>query len=86
MQDNDATGRLSSRPPAGDDPIGRFERLYVEAERGEAEVPWEEMAFRTITRTLRRYFLDRRLGPGYPVHLSAIERRPPLTPDLLAAG
>jgi ADP-ribose pyrophosphatase YjhB (NUDIX family) len=52
----------------------------------EAEVPWEQMAFRTITRTLRRYFLDRRLGRRYPVHLSAIERRPPLTPDLLAAG
>ncbi|MEV0427345.1 class I SAM-dependent methyltransferase [Micromonospora sp. NPDC050495] len=44
MQDNDATGRLSSRPPAGDDPIGRFERLYVEAERGEAEVPWDRDA------------------------------------------
>jgi hypothetical protein len=34
---------------------------------------------------LRRFFLDRRLG-SYGVHVSAIERRPPLTPDLVAAG
>jgi ADP-ribose pyrophosphatase YjhB (NUDIX family) len=51
----------------------------------EAEVPWEQIAFRTIGRTLRRFFLDRRLGQ-FGLRLSAIERRPPLTPDLLAAG
>ena len=51
----------------------------------EADVPWEEIAFRTIGRTLRRYFLDRRLG-RFGVHVSTLERRPPLTPDLLAAG
>ena len=28
----------------------------------EDEIPWEEMAFRTIGRTLRNYFLDRKLG------------------------
>lgn len=51
----------------------------------ESEVPWESLAFRTIARTLRNYFLDRRLG-AFRMHVSAIERRPPLTPDLLAAG
>jgi ADP-ribose pyrophosphatase YjhB (NUDIX family) len=51
----------------------------------ESDVPWESLAFRTIARTLRNYFLDRRLG-AFRLHLSAIERRPPLTPDLLAAG
>ena len=50
----------------------------------EAEIPWESLAFRTIARTLRNYFLDRRLG-GFALHVSASERRP-LSPDLLAAG
>jgi hypothetical protein len=52
---------------------------------GESEVPWESLAFRTIARTLRNYFLDRRLAT-FRLHVSAIERRAPLTPDLLAAG
>jgi ADP-ribose pyrophosphatase YjhB (NUDIX family) len=52
---------------------------------GESEVPWESIAFRTIARTLRNFFLDRRLG-RYTMHVSAIERRAPLTPHLLAAG
>jgi ADP-ribose pyrophosphatase YjhB (NUDIX family) len=51
----------------------------------EADIPWESLAFRTITRTLRNYFLDRKLG-SFPVRVSSLERRPPLTPDLLAAG
>ena len=51
----------------------------------ESDVPWETIAFRTIARTLRNYFLDRRLGV-HPLHVSAIERRAPLPPDLLAAG
>jgi ADP-ribose pyrophosphatase YjhB (NUDIX family) len=51
----------------------------------EAAIPWEALAFRTIARTLRNYFLDRRLGRS-TLHVSAIERRAPLTPDLLAAG
>jgi ADP-ribose pyrophosphatase YjhB (NUDIX family) len=29
---------------------------------GEAEIPWEEIAFRTIAMTLRHYFTDRRAG------------------------
>ena len=28
----------------------------------EDEIPWEQLAFRTIARTLRNFFLDRRLG------------------------
>ena len=51
----------------------------------ESEIPWAAIAFRTIARTLRNYFLDRRLG-RFTMHVSAIERRVPLTPDLLAAG
>src|SRR5436190_19010810 len=51
----------------------------------EAEIPWNELAFRTITRTLRNYFLDRKLGE-FPVHVSALERRAPLRPELLGAG
>jgi len=51
----------------------------------ESEVPWESLAFRTIARTLRNYFLDRKRG-SFTLHVSAIERRAPLTPDLLAAG
>jgi ADP-ribose pyrophosphatase YjhB (NUDIX family) len=51
----------------------------------EDDVPWDELAFRTITRTLRNYFLDRKLG-GFPVHVSALERRVPVKPDLLGAG
>jgi ADP-ribose pyrophosphatase YjhB (NUDIX family) len=52
---------------------------------GEDEIPWGELAFRTITRTLRNFFLDRKLG-AFPVHVSALERRVPLRPELLGAG
>jgi ADP-ribose pyrophosphatase YjhB (NUDIX family) len=51
----------------------------------EADIPWESLAFRTITRTLRNFFLDRKSG-AFPVRVSALERRPPAPPDLLAAG
>ena len=51
----------------------------------ESEIPWEELAFRTIARTLRNYFLDRRRD-AFALRVSTLERRPPLTPDLLAAG
>ena len=51
----------------------------------EAEVLWGELAFRTITRTLRNYFLDRKLGL-FPVHVSALDRRAPLKPELVGAG
>lgn len=39
----------------------------------EDEIPWELIAFRTITRTLRNYFLDRRDG-AWPLRLSSITR------------
>lgn len=51
----------------------------------EADIPWESLAFRTIARTLRNYFLDRKLG-AFPARISALERRPPLPPDLRGAG
>jgi len=51
----------------------------------EAEIPWSELAFRTIARTLRNYFLDRKLGT-FPVHVSALDRRSPLKPELMGAG
>lgn len=51
----------------------------------EEDIPWDQLAFRTITRTLRNYFLDRKLGK-FPVHESALERRPPLKPELMGAG
>ncbi len=51
----------------------------------EDDVPWEQLAFRTITRTLRNFFLDRKLGT-FAVHVSAFERRPAARPDLSAAA
>jgi ADP-ribose pyrophosphatase YjhB (NUDIX family) len=50
----------------------------------EDEIPWEQLAFRTIGRTLRTYFLDRKLG-AFGAHVSALERRAP-RPDLSGAG
>ena len=50
----------------------------------EDEIPWEEMAFRTIGRTLRTYFLDRKLG-SFPTRVSVLARRTP-RPDLSAAA
>src|SRR5262249_28122705 len=51
----------------------------------EGDVPWGELAFRTITRTLRNYFLDRKLG-AFPTRVSVIERRAARDPALLGAG
>ncbi|MBS0327218.1 MAG: NUDIX hydrolase [Proteobacteria bacterium] len=51
----------------------------------ERDIPWERLAFRTIARTLRNFFRDRQDG-AYRMHVSALERRGPLPPDLLAAG
>ena len=45
----------------------------------EEEIPWDQLAFRTIGRTLRCYFLDRKLG-SFPVHVSTIDRRVPVSP------
>lgn len=38
---------------------------------GEDEIPWDELAFPTIERTLRHYFSDRRHGV-FPLHISDI--------------
>jgi ADP-ribose pyrophosphatase YjhB (NUDIX family) len=42
----------------------------------EDEIPWEELAFRTIGRTLRNYFFDRRNG-GFRPRVSTLLRKPP---------
>ena len=42
----------------------------------ETEIPWEHLAFRTISRTLRRYFLDRKLG-RFGLHISQLDRGRP---------
>ncbi|MBK6395685.1 MAG: NUDIX hydrolase [Betaproteobacteria bacterium] len=51
----------------------------------EDEIPWDRIAFRTIARTLRNYFLDRRDG-AFPLHVSALERRARFEPDLSGAA
>ncbi len=51
----------------------------------EDEIPWDRIAFRTIARTLRTFFLDRRDG-AFPLHVSALERRARLAPDLSGAA
>ena len=40
----------------------------------EREVPWEQLAFRTISRTLRSYYLDRKSG-SFPLRLSTLGPR-----------
>ena len=42
----------------------------------EDEIPWEELAFRTIGRTLRNYFLDRKLGAFGCTSAPSSARRP----------
>ncbi len=51
----------------------------------EDEVPWERLAFRTIARTLRQFFLDRRDG-AFPLRVSVLERRARVEPDLSGAA
>jgi ADP-ribose pyrophosphatase YjhB (NUDIX family) len=51
----------------------------------EEDIPWDQLAFRTIGRTLRNFFLDRKLG-GFPVHVSTIDRRIPPRPELAGAA
>jgi ADP-ribose pyrophosphatase YjhB (NUDIX family) len=38
----------------------------------EHEVPWDELAFRTVRATLQRFFEDRRLGRAYELHSADI--------------
>jgi ADP-ribose pyrophosphatase YjhB (NUDIX family) len=49
----------------------------------EAEVPWEQLAFRTIEHTLKRYYADRRgeirengCDDTYPLHVGEIFHKP----------
>lgn len=51
----------------------------------ESAIPWETLAFRTITRTLRNFFLDRKLG-NEATHVSALAKRAPVPPDLRGAA
>jgi ADP-ribose pyrophosphatase YjhB (NUDIX family) len=39
----------------------------------EAEIPWEEIAFRTVKSTLERYFADRRAGQLENGHIHCID-------------
>ena len=41
----------------------------------ESTVPWDNIAFPVVTKTLREYFADAATG-HYPVRVSAIEHRP----------
>lgn len=41
----------------------------------EADIPWGEIAFRTVEETLKHYFHDRRRG-HYPLHRASLARRP----------
>ena len=59
------------------------ESLEVQLFR-EDEIPWEDIAFRTIARTLRNFFLDRKLG-AFPTRVSTLERRV-YRPDLAGAA
>ena len=72
-------GQLAG-PDFGAGPESLEVRLFTED-----QVPWDELAFRTIARTLRNYFLDRKLG-AFPVHDSALDRRAPVPPSFSAAG
>ena len=40
----------------------------------EADIPWEQLAFKTIERTLKQYFEDRKQNT-FPTHTSVISRR-----------
>ena len=51
----------------------------------EDEIPWDRIAFRTIARTLRSFFLARRDG-AFPLRVSPLERRARLEPDLSGAA
>jgi hypothetical protein len=49
----------------------------------EAEIPWEQLAFRTIEHTLKRYYADRRgevrengCDARYPLHIGEIFHKP----------
>jgi ADP-ribose pyrophosphatase YjhB (NUDIX family) len=41
----------------------------------EADIPWNDIAFRTIHTTLKRYYTDRKTG-GYPLYVGNIFHKP----------
>lgn len=41
----------------------------------EADIPWDDLAFRTIHRTLMHYYADRKTGQ-YPMHMGEIFHKP----------
>lgn len=41
----------------------------------ESQIPWEEIAFRTVRETLRHYFADREAG-NFQLHVDSIYHRP----------
>ena len=41
----------------------------------EAEIPWDDLAFRTVSSTLRRYFEDRKHGTFGPHHYTLESHR-----------
>lgn len=45
----------------------------------EPEVPWQELAFRTVAQTLRLFFADRAQGT-FGTHVQALEYPPPSSP------
>jgi ADP-ribose pyrophosphatase YjhB (NUDIX family) len=51
----------------------------------EKDVPWDQLAFRTIARTLRTFYLDRKRGE-FPVHVSALDRSPVREPSPATAA
>ncbi len=51
----------------------------------EEEIPWDQLAFRTIGRTLRNYFLDRKVAT-FPVHESTLKPRARMAPEVMGAG
>jgi hypothetical protein len=40
----------------------------------EEEIPWDELAFKTIDTTLQNFFIDRKKGV-FPLHSSIIEKK-----------
>jgi len=51
----------------------------------EEEIPWKELAFRTINHTLMYYYADRKTG-RFAIHVSTIEAHRPIPPEESAAG
>ena len=47
----------------------------LEARYDEAEIPWDDLAFRTVSSTLRRYFEDRKHGAFGPHHYTLESHR-----------